>query len=339
MHATGGRAVSGGTAGTGPRPPLRWGLLGCGGAAAKFARDLAAHGTAIAAVAARDGSRAGAFAAAHGSARSYAGYEALLADPGVDAIYVSIPNHLHAEWSIRAARAGKHVLVEKPAALSAADCEAAARAAGRAGTACMEGFMYRFHPQWGLARAILEEGAIGAVRSLRGAFCYDMGERPGNIRLSRAAGGGALADVGCYCLDFARRFAGAEPARMRVAARLGPEGVDEAAEARLEFPGGITAEFACGLREARPHLAVIEGELGRIEIARPWHPPADGAEVKLINAEGESVYRTGDGLGLFAREAMEFAERIGTRMDAEWDGMIAQARALEWLRREAGVGE
>jgi predicted dehydrogenase len=204
----------------------------------------------------------------------------------------------------------------------------------------MEGFMYRCHPQWGLARAILDEGSIGAVRSLRAAFCYDMGERPGSIRLSRAAGGGALADVGCYALDFARRFAGGEPIGMRVTARIGPEGVDDFAEARLEFPGGVKADLVCGLREARPHLAVIEGELGRIEIPRPWHPPADGAEVKVTTADGEICYRTGDGLGLFAREALEVAENLGRGQGPSmpWEDTLAQARALERMRIEAGVG-
>jgi len=323
-----------------PRSPLRWGLLGCGGVASKFAKDLSAHAFIIGAAASRDGSRAAAFASGHGIPRSHASYDALLDDPGVDAVYISLPNHLHAEWSIRASRAGKHVLCEKPAALSAADCEAMLHAAERAGTFFMEGFMYRCHPQWGLARAIVDEGAIGAVRTLRAAFCSDMGQRPGDIRLSPAAGGGALSDVGCYTLDFARRFAGAEPVGTRVSARIGPEGVDEFAEATLEFPGGVKAEIVCALREARPHLAVIEGDSGSIEILRPWHPPADGAEVKLINAEGESIYKTGDGLGLFAREALEVGENLGLRQGPSmpWEDSLGQARALEGLRREAGVG-
>lgn len=331
-------AVPGGTTPR-PRSPLRWGLLGCGGVASKFARDLSAHGFILAAAASRDGSRAAAFAGGHGIPVSHASYDALLADPGVEAVYISLPNHMHAEWSIRASRAGKHVLCEKPAALSEADCEAMIRAAERAGTFFMEGFMYRCHPQWGLAQAIVDEGAIGAVRSLRAAFCYDMGQRPGNIRLSPAAGGGALADVGCYALDFARRFAGAEPIGMKVKARIGPEGVDEFAEAILEFPGGIKAEIACALREARPHLAVIEGDGGRIEIPRPWHPPADGAEVKVFTADGEACYRTGDGLGLFAREALEVGENLGMRQGPSmpWEDSLGQARALARLRKEAGL--
>ena len=324
-----------------PRPlsPLRWGLLGCGGAASKFASDLSAHSFVMAAAASRDGARAAAFAAKHGIPTSHASYDTLLADPAVEAVYISLPNHLHAEWTIRAARAGKHVLCEKPAALSAAECEAMIRAAERAGTFFMEGFMYRCHPQWGLARAILDEGAIGTIRSLQASFCYDMGQRPGNIRLSPGAGGGALSDVGCYALDFARRFAGSEPVGMKVSARIGPEGVDEFAEAALEFPGGFEARITCALREARPHLAVIEGDLGRIEIPRPWHPPADGAEVKVFTADGESIYRTGDGLGLFAREALEVAENLGNRQGPSmtWEDSLGQARALERMRREAGL--
>jgi predicted dehydrogenase len=319
---------------------LRWGILGCGGAAAKFARDLAAQGMRPRAAAARDGARAAAFAAAHGIPTSYGSYGELIDDPHLDAIYVATANHAHAEWSVRASRAGKAVLCEKPASLDAAECEAMIRAAGRSGAFFMEGFMYALHPQWGLARALIDSDAIGQVRSLYAAFCYDLGHRPGNIRLDPAALGGALSDVGCYCLHFARRFAGAEPVSMRAAARMGPEGVDEVAEAFLEFPGGVTASFACALREARPHAAVIEGERGRIEIPRPWHPPPDGAEVRLSNEGGESVFKAGDGLGLFAREARHVEEflAMGQSPVLTWEDCLAQARAMERLRSCAGPG-
>ncbi len=327
-----------GTDSAGPHR-LRWGVLGCGGVAGKFVRDLNAAGMRVEAAASRDGARALGFAAANGIPRSHAGYQPLLDDKDVDAIYVALPNHMHAEWSIRAARAGKHVLCEKPAALSEADCESVVRAVERAGVFFMEGFMYRCHPQWGLARALLEEGAIGELRGLRADFSYDLGERPGNVRLSREAGGGALTDVGCYGLSFARWFAG-EPVRLRATATLGPEGVDVAAEARLEFQDGVRAEITCGLRAARPHVAVIEGDNGRIEIAKPWHPPPQGAEVKVITAEGESVYSAGDGLGLFAREALEVAENLGRKQgpSMSWEDSLGQARALEALRKAAGLG-
>jgi predicted dehydrogenase len=276
----------------------------------------------------------------------------------VDAIYIALPNHMHSEWSIRAARAGKHVLCEKPASLSEGECRSVAAETRRARVLFMEGFMYALHPQWGLARALLEEDSIGRVRSLSAVFCYDLGkrpsgERPANIRLSPEAWGGSLNDVGCYGVHFARMFAGlgiaagtagaggakSEPRIASARARLGPEGVDEEASISLEFPGGVQAEIFCALREARPAKAVIEGERGRIEIPQPWHPAPQGAEVRLSNGDGETVYTAGDGLPALAREALHFEEHAAmgespvlTREDA-----IAQARTMERIRAAAGL--
>jgi xylose dehydrogenase (NAD/NADP) len=328
---------------------LRWGILGCGNIAGKFARDLAAQGLPIAAAASRDAGRAESFAGLHGIARAYGDYEGPLADPGVDAIYVALPNHLHAEWSIRAARAGKHVLCEKPASLSEKEAVLVAQEARRARVLFMEGFMYALHPQWGMARALIEEDSIGRIRSLAADFCYDLGEKPGNIRLSPEAWGGALNDVGCYGVHFARAFAGlgaaaagaprsegtwAEPRIVSARTRLGKEGVDEESAISLEFPGGIRAEIFCALREARAAKAVIEGEAGRIEIVQPWHPSPQGAEVRLSNRDGETVYTAGDGLPALAREALHAEEHAGagespvlTREDT-----IAQARTMERIR-------
>lgn len=332
---------------------MRWGILGCGNIAGKFARDLAAHGLSLAAAASRDAARSEAFAAAHGISRAYGDYGSLLADPGVDAIYVALPNHMHAEWSVRSARAGKHVLCEKPASLSEREAVLVEEETRRAGVLFMEGFMYALHPQWGLARALIEEDSIGRVRSLSAAFCYDLGQKPGNIRLSPEARGGALNDVGCYGVHFARAFAGLGPDAGRAGveasrsvprivssrARLGPEGVDEETAIELEFPGGVTGSVFCALREARPAKAVIEGETGRIEIAQPWHPSPQGAEVRLSNGDGDTVYTAGDGLPALAREALhaeEHARRgespVLTRQDT-----LAQARTMERIRVAAGI--
>lgn len=190
---------------------LRWGLLGAGGVARKFARDLGSQGIDVRSVASRDGDRASRFAADLGVPQSHASYQDLLENPDVDAIYVALPNPMHAEGSIRAARAGKHVLCEKPAALDEAECGSVLNAVAKAGVFYMEGFMYRCHPAWGMVRALIEDGRIGEVRSLRASFCYDMGLKPENIRQRRDAAGGAMTDVGCYCLSFARMIAKAEP--------------------------------------------------------------------------------------------------------------------------------
>ncbi|MDB5102669.1 MAG: oxidoreductase domain protein [Fibrobacteres bacterium] len=320
---------------------LRWGLLGAGKIARKFAGDLISQGIPVVSVASRDAERAALFASDLSLPQSHASYQALLDNPDVDVIYIALPNHLHAEWSIRAARAGKHILCEKPAALDQAECEAVLHAVDRAGVFFMEGFMYRCHPIWGLVRALIEDGRIGEVRSVRASFCYDMGFNPGNIRQSREAAGGALTDVGCYGLSFSRLIAGAEPSRCTAVSRINPElGVDEWTSAELSFPDGTRARFDCALREARPHSAVIQGDRGRIEIPAPWHPPALGAEVRLWPDDGEEeTYRTGDGLPLFAREALDVAENLGQRQSptVTWDDSLGQARALEALRRSAGL--
>jgi predicted dehydrogenase len=324
-----------------PARSLRWGLLGTGGIARKFARDLNAHGITVLSAASRDGARAARFAAEMGLPRSHAGYQALLEDPDVDAIYIALPNHMHAEWSIRAARAGKHILCEKPAALDEAECESVLREVERAKVFFMEGFMYRCHPQWGMVRALIEDGRIGEVRGLRASFCFDMGYHPENIRQSRETAGGALTDVGCYGLSFSRMLAGAEPSSCSAVSRIHPElGVDEWTTAELVFPGGARASFDCALREARPYSAVIEGERGRIEVAVPWHPPAVGAEVRLYPAGEEvEVYSAGDGLALFAREALDVAENLcqGQSPSVPWADSLGQARALEKLRKSAGL--
>ncbi len=317
---------------------LHWGILGCGNIAGKFAADVIANGITVAAVASRDPGRASAFAGRFGIPRAYGDYAELLADPGLDAIYIALPNHMHAEWGVRAARSGKHVLCEKPASLFESEAVTLSEAARKARVFFMEGFMYALHPQWGLARALIEEDAIGAVRSLSATFCYDMGQKPGNIRLSPEAWGGAFADVGCYGVHFARTFGGETPggqARvLRARARRGPEGVDERTELTLEFPGGVRAEIYCALRETRPAIAVIHGERGRIEIPQPWHPPASAAEIRVFTPDGESVYQAGDGLPAFAREAREVEEYAvkGQSPTLPWEDAIAQARLMESAR-------
>lgn len=308
--------------------------------AAKFARDLKTAGLRVTAAAGRDPGRARAFAAAHGVPGYHGSYESLLSDPSVDAVHISLPNHLHAEWSVRAALAGKHVLCEKPGALDAGECAEVLAAARRAGTFYMEGFMYRCHPQWELARALLEEGRIGRLARLESAFCYELGDRPGDNRLSAAAAGGALMDIGCYCLSFSLWFAGGLPASVRAeSAFAGPGGVDLATTARLAFPGGLTASFHCSLAEPRRQSAVLHGEEGRLEIDLPWHPDPERSALRLVlPGGGIEEYHAGDGLGLFAREALAAAERLddGECPAMTWEASLEQAKALEAVRRAAG---
>ncbi len=302
--------------------------------------DLLGQGLKVEAVAARDGEKARAFAQRFGLPKAYAGYQTLLDDPAVDAVYISLPNHVHAEWSMRAARAGKHVLCEKPAALSEAECRAVLEEARRAGVFFMEGFMYRCHPLWEALKSLLAEGRLGEIRMLHSSFCFDMGFNSAGIRQMKATGGGALLDVGCYCLSWSRMITGEEPVAHKAVSRIGDDtGVDEWTSASLGFPSGVSATFQCAIRTPQPQMAVIYGERSRLEIPSPWHLHRERAEMRLVSPRGEEVLTLGDGLPVFAREALRVEEFLdeGQCPDMSWEDSLGQARALEALRRDAGL--
>ena len=193
---------------------FRFGILGCGGIAGVFAEAVRSESKAaqIAAAASRDRQKAQAWAAERGISKACT-YEELLEDPEIDAVYIALPNSLHAEWIARCAEAGKHILCEKPLTRTAAEAEEAVRKAEEAGVVLIEAFIYRFHPQTARIRELLDEGAIGPLRHVEAAFSYALDEegRAQNIRTSAELAGGALMDVGCYCISFARFAFGAEP--------------------------------------------------------------------------------------------------------------------------------
>lgn len=220
---------------------VRWGILGCAGIAerALIPAVRQSRSGALAAIASRDASRAGEWARRFGFARSHGSYQELIDDPAVDAVYNPLPNDLHAEWSIRAMRAGKHVLCEKPMAMNAEEVRSMIAAARSNGVQLMEGFMYKFHPQIDRTLEILASGRIGAPRAVHSSFTFRYDHDPSNYRWSPGQGGGALYDVGCYTLSIARLVLGAEPIAVSAAARVDPAtGVDVTTEALLEFPGG-----------------------------------------------------------------------------------------------------
>lgn len=267
-----------------------WGILGTGKIARRFAAAVAgASGQRAVAVASRDGERAAAFARELGVERAYAGYEALLADPEVSLVYVALPPALHAEWCVAAARAGKHVLCEKPLALTAAEATTMFAAAREHGVWLMEGFMYRFHPQTRAVERLLAEGAIGQVRLVRASFALTVDE-PGNIRFSADLGGGALGDVGCYCVSVARLAAGERPARVSAVAQFTPGGVDELLVGTLEYPSGAVAQVACGLRQARHQRVQIVGDAGSVELDECFSIMPDRAlTIRLLRGAARPV--------------------------------------------------
>lgn len=324
---------------------LRWGILGLGNIARKFAHDLQVQGLALQAVASRDAEKAMAFAHAFGVERAYGTYEGLLADAEVDVVYIALPNALHAEYTLAAARAGKAVLCEKPFVADGQEAETVLREVERCRVLFMEGFMYRCHPQYALIRGLLNQGELGELRLIEARFSYDMGVGSENIRKSRALLGGSFLDVGCYGVSLARWVTGEEPTQVKGLAHLGPTGVDAWFTGSMAFSSGVLAQVQCASQVYQPSWAAIYGEKGRIEILEPWKPAPHGAEIRLIRGGGASeqieVLRTGDGLPLFAREALavEAAVKAGLREvpHMTWNDTLGQAHALAAFRADAGM--
>lgn len=259
--------------------PLRWGLLAAGGIAHAFAEALTQTDSGIAAaVASRSLPKARAFAGDHNIPKAYGRYEDLLADSGIDAVYISTPHPLHAEWAIRAADAGKHILCEKPLAMNRADAQAMIEAARRNDVFLMEAFMYRCHPQTQRLVELVRTKAIGETRMIRATFGFQAGHDHLDGRLMNPAlGGGGIMDVGCYPVSMARLLAGAalgkdfaHPVAVHGAGHIGPTGVDEWAAALLKFEGDIVAQCASGVQLQQDNSVIVYGSEGTISVPSPW---------------------------------------------------------------------
>ncbi|HUX41256.1 MAG TPA: Gfo/Idh/MocA family oxidoreductase [Rectinemataceae bacterium] len=255
---------------------VRWGILSVSGHYA-----LRVHGplsrlpdARIVAIASRDKAKATAAASRFGISKSHASYEALLADPEVEAVYIPLPNHLHAEWTEKALRAGKHVLCEKPLAMDAVEAKKMAVVAREKGLLLMEAFMYRFHPQWIRAKEIVEAGEIGAVKAINVNFSYNNGD-PANIRNRIDSGGGALYDIGCYAISVSRWMAGAEPRRGLALVERDPDfGIDRLSSAILDF-GTCRSVFTVGTRCYPVQRVEVMGEKGAIAVILPFNAYPD----------------------------------------------------------------
>jgi xylose dehydrogenase (NAD/NADP) len=275
---------------------LRWGLLGTARINRMVIPPLrSSAGNRLLAVASREPTKAAAYAKEWGIERSHGSYEALLADPEIDAVYIPLPNHLHAPWTVRAARAGKHVLCEKPLALSVAEVDTMGAAAREKGVVLAEAFMYRHHPQTLKVKALVDGGAIGRVRFVRGTFSFPL-SRPDDVRLRPEWGGGCLWDVGCYPLSFTRYLLGAEPVEVTGAQVLGPTGIDETFAGQLVFPDGVLAQIDAGFRSPLRTGIEIAGSEGTILVRQPWRPEGlpivltRGSDTEEIVVGGEDRY-------------------------------------------------
>lgn len=257
--------------------PLRWGILGTGNIARQFCEGVAqSQRSQLAAVGSRQVESAQTFAATRKIPAAQT-YGDLVRNPSVDAIYNALPNSLHHQWTINALRAGKHVLCEKPFSMDEPQAVEMFDEAERAGRRVMEAFMYRSNPLLHAVRKSVADGAIGELRLIRTSFCYRTTKIDGNVRFNRPMGGGALMDIGCYCLNFSRLFAGGEPSDISAFAEFYQSGVDQLVVGTMHFPSGVLASFTCGMNAQADNTAYLCGSEGFIEIPIPWKPPSPEA--------------------------------------------------------------
>lgn len=271
---------------------INWGVLGCAGIARKHVIPalLAADNAILYGIASRfDGTRLQEFAAAFKPRQIYTSYEAMLADPAIDAVYIPLPNGLHAEWVIKAAAAGKHVLCEKPLGVNAAEVIAMQAACARNQVLLMEAFAYRHSPLTQQVETLLQAGRIGEIRMIEAHFCYNLTDRA-NVRLSAGLHGGATYDVGCYNIDLIGHLLGGLPERVQATALIGEDSqVDESSMALLTYPGPIDALSYCSFRTEARNEYTIMGSAGMITV-RPAFNFAGLAKIQIqANGQAETV--------------------------------------------------
>ena len=276
---------------------LNWGLLGT----ARINRSIIpplrlSVRNNLLAVASRTQEKADAYAKEWSIPRAHGSYEALLADPDIDVIYIPLPNQFHAEWAIKAAEAGKHVLCEKPLALSVADVDAMTSAAEKAGTFLVEAFMYRFHQRTLKIKEMIEAGEIGDVHHVKGAFTFPL-NRPKDVRWDPDLGGGSLWDVGCYPLSFSRYVIGSEPEEVFAYQHVGDSGIDESFSAQLLFANGVTAQFDSGFRSQFRMHTEVTGSKASLFIPMTFKPEQRcyihiqrGNNTEYVAVDGSHLY-------------------------------------------------
>jgi D-xylose 1-dehydrogenase (NADP+, D-xylono-1,5-lactone-forming) len=319
---------------------LKWGLLSTAlineailaGAAETSAVDVIA-------VASRDEERARRYADEHGLERSYGNYESLLADPDVEAVYVSLPNSLHVEWTLKALESGKHVLVEKPFSKHPDQVEEAFNRADSAGLVLSEGFMWRHHPQTRRLIDLIEEGVAGRIRVVRTTFAFDLAaERgTGDTRFDPALDGGALMDVGCYCISGLRLVAG-EPVRARGEQVVGPNGVDVVFTGALAFADGILGHFDCGFVVPRRAGLEVVGEEATIVVPDPFTPRTLGIEVLRPGADPERIPIEPANSYRLELENVSAAIRGEVPLLLGRADALGQSRTIDELYHSAGAG-
>lgn len=321
---------------------VNWGILG----AAKFAREHMARaiheaeGARLLALATSDSAKAEGFRAFCPDLKVHASYEALLADPGVDAVYIPLPNHLHVEWTRKAMEAGKHVLTEKPIALRAAEIDPLIALRDRTGLFATEAYMIVHHPQWQRARQLVAEGAIGRILHADAAFSYDNRADPGNIRNRPETGGGSIPDIGVYAYGSVRWVTGAEPVALR--SRIVREnGVDVFAQvvADMEGPGGrFTYAAMTSMRLPARQEVVFQGEAGLIRLTAPFNAGLFGeAQVQMFRPGQPDHVERFPGARQYRNQVEAFGRRI--RDGAAYPWSLEDARGTQAMIDQVFDGE
>lgn len=343
---------------------LNWGIIGAGGIARVFVNALRFSKTGRAlAVASQTPEKLQSLADDFSIPKRYATYEAMLADPAIDVVYISTIHPLHAEWAIKAAAAGKHMLIEKPIAMNSAETAAIVEAAAKHDVFLMEAFMYRCHPQMQKLRELITSGVIGEVRIIRSVFSYYSTPSPTSRAHNKELGGGGILDIGCYPASMARFIAGAatgrpflDPLAVKAAGKVSPTGVDLYTAATLQFENDIIAEIIGGVACAMPVETKIYGDEGIISLVNPWLPssPVRSAKqpipldtqfapttIELTPRGSQSAQQiiVEADRDLFTYEADMVAAHIADRQAPamSWDDTLGNMRLLDQWRQEIGA--
>lgn len=324
-------------------PVLRWGILGTGNIASKFAADLNKLGgrAKLIAVGSRRRASSEEFRDKVGAQFAYGSYEELVTSAEIDAVYISLPNHLHCEWSLRALAAGKHVLCEKPAGMTAAEVQDMTAAARQSGCLWLEAFAYRCHPRYQRVAQIIQDGLLGELRLAHATFCFNGGGMGRGRLWDPAMGGGAVMDVGVYPLSWLRmvaRFAGLGEPTVVHSTGLIKDGVDVTSTGILGFANGFSATWQTAIGCAAPSVGSIHGTHGQLEIRSPWKAD-DPSMILRRPGHDDQTFIDDDGEPLYGREALEVARcaAAGQSPACTWDDSLAQARLLDTIRRQLSV--
>lgn len=326
---------------------IRWGVIGTANIATfrVIPAIQKSHNGEVVAVASRDAERARDYAEQHGIAQSYGSYAALLEDPSIDAIYIPLPNKLHAEWSIQCAEAGKPTLCEKPLGSTAEEVQRMVDVFRERGVPLAEAFMYRFHPRTERVKDILSRGAVGEMHLIDAVFSFKI-RRLNDVRLQPQLAGGALRDLGVYCVNLMRLMTGEEPGRVHAIGHFGADsGVEEWAVGSLQFPSGVLGSFSCGMRSYRTHGYLIRGSEGTIIVQDGFGPEHDQAtEIVLYRDTGnlrETLRIEIPATDQFQRMVEDFADALlndrSPRYPAE--DAVANMKVLDRMQASMRVGE